>query len=477
MHTVYSVCINVFDEKSGSMSRLEIDDAVARITAHELPDSFEMEAVKALAVAVRTTLVKRLRAYDGIGCERHRDADICTHMKGCGEILDMDSLKEYVGNKFDDIYNLSCMASRETSGLIITCRGRPIDASYHLVCGGGTENSEDVLGNQVMYFRKVLCGYCSDSPYWESMVDITAEELEDKLKVRISRGSSVSGSEIEGTIEEIERDETGRVRRIKIGGRYFSGLEVKNLLGLKSSRFGWDPMVIRFKVRGSGNGLGMCLYGANTMAREGRTCDDILKYYYTNISIGSMDAADEGTPLKGKIFVIDPGHGGEQGDDEKGTRGLLERDVNLDIALKLAGFLEGSGAEVVLTRYADEYLPLPRRVQVVNSLRPNFFISIHQNSFFAPGVSGTEVYYYRGDREGERLAGMILRNIVKAMGTTDRGCGNADFYLLRESKVSSIVVECMYITNPEEEEKLGDEKVRAGIARSIHRGVMEYYGL
>ena len=269
MHTDRDIWINIFDEQNEKMARLQLCYAVKRVVTCELPDIFEMEAVKALAVAVRTTIVKRLRMFDGVGCEKYPGADISTGMNGYGEIANIELIRKNVGKRFDEFYNIACTASDITSGTIITCGGRPITADYHLTCGGGTENSEDVLGNRVMYFRKVLCKYCSNSPYWESTVDIPVKEIEDKLNVKIFKSSSISGPESEGIVDRIDRDETGRIRSIRIGGRFFTGKQIKDILGLNSSRFGWDPVAIRFNVRGSGEGLGMCLYGANSMAQQG----------------------------------------------------------------------------------------------------------------------------------------------------------------------------------------------------------------
>lgn len=477
MQTDHEIQINVYDEQNHALVAMRLDDVVKRVVASELPEVLEIEAVKAMAIAVRTAVIKKLRIFDGVGCEEFKGADISTGMKGCSSITDMDHMKELLKDKFDMYYNLASDAADSTSGLIITCGGRPIAARYHMTCGGGTENSEDVFGNRVMYFRKVLCSYCSGSPYWENVVDIPVEELEQKLNVKIEKRSSIYGPRIEGAIDDIERDETGRVRGIKIGGRNFSGNEIRDLLNLSSSRFGWDPVVIRIRVRGTGDGVGMCLYGANSLAREGRNCFDILKYYFTNINIEYMDMAEEGAPLKGKVFALDPGHGGEYGDDEKGPTGLREKDVNLDIAKKLAGYLERSGAGVLLLRDKDEDISLPNRLEMVNSIRPNFLISIHQNAFFAPGVSGTEVFCFRGDNEGYKLGNMVLDNIVKVLGTVNRGCKYADLYILRESKVSSIAVECMYITNPGEERRLREDKTLDEIAKSIYRGIMDYYGI
>ena len=477
MNTDHCIWVNIFDEKNGSIVKLELADAVRRMTACELPDIFEIEAAKALAVAARTAIVRKLKMYGGSGSEKCKDADISTGMKGCSYITDADELKSFLSDKFEQFYDIAQTAQEETSGLIITCGGRPIIAEYHLTCGGGTENSEDVLGNRIMYFRKVLCSYCSESPYWEQIIEMPIKELEDKLKIKIPKGNGISGPEIEGLVENIERDDTGRVRKIKIGGRIFSGTEIKELMGLSSSRFGWDTVAIRFKSRGSGSGIGMCLYGANAMAKERRGYDEILKYYYTNVCIEPIYIAGKGEPLKGKYFIIDAGHGGENEEDEKGPSGLREKDVNLYIAGKLGELLEKSGAKVTYTRETDVEVPLALRVDVINNTRPNFFISIHQNSFYAPAISGTEVYYYFGDIEGEKMSKCIAESIVTHLKTINRGCKKADLFILRDSKVSSVVVECMYISNPDEEKRLKSDDVKDELAQSIYNGILDYYGI
>lgn len=477
MNTDNGIYVNVFDEKNKVTVAMELEEIVKRATAYasiQTPDVFEIEAIKALSIVIRTQVVKKLKKFDGIRWETEKDADISTGMSGFECIIDFSEIPR---ERFDEVYNKCSTAVDSTEGFIITFRGKPIKAEYHLVCGGGTENSEDVLGNKIMYLRRVLCEYCFNSPNYESIVDISINELEDKMNIKVTEESSIYGPEIKGVFEEIQRDETGRVKKIKVGEKYFSGIEIRDLLGLNSSRFGWDPLVIRFKSRGFGNGLGMCLYGAYKMAKEGKNYTEILKYYYTGVEIVNINTVGSELPLCGKIFIIDSGHGGEDGGDEKGPTGLREKDVNLYIAKSLADLLEKDGALVYLTRLKDEDIAISKRIEYVNSIRPNFLISIHQNSFFAPGVSGTEVYYYRGDLEGERMGKLILDNIVKSLGTINRGNRNAEFAIIRESKVSSILIECMYISNPKEEEMLKLDQVKKEIAKAIYRGILEYYGM
>ena len=481
MDTDNGIYVNVFDENTKETVVMELEEIVKKATTivytsiqKETPDVFEIEAIKAISIVIRTQVIRRLKRFNGIKWNEEIDADISTGMSGFEYIIGSPKIPR---EGFDEVYNKCSALVDDTKGFIITFGGKPIKAEYHLVCGGGTENSEDVLGNKIMYLRKVLCEYCFNSTNYEGVIDIPINEIEDKLNVKVTEESSIYGPEIKGVFEDVQRDETGRVKRIKVGERYFSGIEIRDLLGLNSSRFGWDPLVIRFKSRGLGDGLDMCLYGAYKMAEEGKSYTEILKYYYTGVQIVNINSAGGGVPLSGKTFIIDPGHGGDNGGDEKGPTGLREKDVNLYIAKSLVELLEKDGALVYLTRLKDEDISIIKRIEYVNSIRPNFLISIHQNFFFALGVSGTEVYYYRGDLEGEKMGRLILDNIAKSLGTANRGTKNAEFAIIRESKVSSILVECMYISNPKEEEALKSDQVKREIAKAIYRGVLEYYGI
>ncbi|MCT4618942.1 MAG: N-acetylmuramoyl-L-alanine amidase [Marinisporobacter sp.] len=212
------------------------------------------------------------------------------------------------------------------------------------------------------------------------------------------------------------------------------------------------------------------------MAKEGKSVEEILKYYFTGVQIKEFDRPSINKPLQGKIIVLDPGHGGINTEDIIGPTGLREKDVNLSISLQLATLLRNAGATVYETRTEDVYVPLSKRCNLANEVRPHFFISIHQNNFLNPNISGSEIYHYRGDRESETLAGFILEELWNTLGLVKRGIKNADFYLLREVKSSVIHVEVAFITNPKEEEKLRDEEFQHQVAKAIVKGIMKYYG-
>jgi stage II sporulation protein D len=466
------ICVRVYRESEKECAVLSLETLVAEILPSSIPAEFEGEALRAQAVVMRTNIARQLPVYNGRGCDVHPGADICD-TGHCLRWMSRIRQEKVEGDKKGQNWERIIRAVDSTRGEIIVVKDRPVIAYFHECCGGATENSENITGNRMVYLRKVLCDYCKDSAAWENERDLSLEEIEERLDIRADGFVATKGSPIEGFIEDIDRDSEGRIRSIRIGGKYFKGTDAKDLLGLTSTRFGWRPVTLRFISGGKGHGLGMCQYGAAAMAREGSSYRDIINYYFTGVDITAVKGGS-GTPLAGKVFVLDPGHGGDDGDNT-GPGGLKEKDVNLDIALRLEKMLEEAGAKVFLTRRKDTGVLLSDRTDMANKTRPHFFISIHQNGFFNPVVSGTEIYYYNGDAEGERMGRCIMERLVEEAGALDKGVKTANFFVLREAKVSSLQLELFYITNPREEKRLEDSGFRERVARAVSNGIMSYY--
>jgi len=211
------------------------------------------------------------------------------------------------------------------------------------------------------------------------------------------------------------------------------------------------------------------------MAKLGKNHEEILKYYFTGVDIKEYEKPCRGKPLINKVLVIDPGHGGEENPGVKGAGGHLEKDIVLDIGRRLARFLIDLGATVKLTREGDNYVSLKERSRISNRLRPDFFISLHMNSFANSNISGTEIYHYRGDKEGEILGNLIIEKMKGLLNTINKGVKTADFFLLKEVRTSSIHIEIEYLTNPIVEESFENEEIRELVARAITEGIVDYY--
>lgn len=362
--------------------------------------------------------------------------------------------------------NILYSAYDETDGVIVLNSGEPVELYFTKCCGGGTSNSENILGYKVNYLRKVLCKKCSERCE-EVKVDCNtlAELLNCKVKYK---------EQIREIIKDVSRDDTGRIRKLNILGKDITGEKIMELLKLPSNRIYFKEDSIVLKVIGEGLGLGICVEGAVNLANENKDFKDIIEYYYTGVEFVKIDEQKIVNSLEGRKIVIDAGHGGKDFGNINGD--VKEKDINLFIALKLNELLNNKGADCTLTRYKDEDIPLSDRVKIINRKRPDIFISIHQNSFPQESVNGIEVYCFKDDSDAIELSSMILDSVSKNVELKNRGVRNGEYYLLRESKSTGVIVECMYITGNYDSQKLEEESLEK-IAEAIYEAVCEYFNV
>lgn len=184
--------------------------------------------------------------------------------------------------------------------------------------------------------------------------------------------------------------------------------------------------------------------------------------------------------------VLDPGHGGFD-PGKVSVTGALEKDINLEIAKKVKEFLEMQGIEVHMTRHGDYDLSenaehgkktadLKNRVQLIEREAPGCTVSIHQNSYTDASVCGPQVFYYRTSKEGASLAESIqeyLNETLEIERPRD-GKENDTYYILKKSSSVTVLVECGFISNYEEAEKLEQEEYQTKAAKAISEGILEY---
>lgn len=184
--------------------------------------------------------------------------------------------------------------------------------------------------------------------------------------------------------------------------------------------------------------------------------------------------------------VIDAGHGGFD-PGKVGINGAQEKDVNLSIALKLKQFLEAGDITVVLTREAEEGLydaddsnkkvqDMKRRVALIEETSPVLTVSIHQNSYPEEYVHGAQVFYYETSAEGKRLAEAIQKRLVEDVDPENKRQikANDSYYLLKKTPTPIVIVECGFLSNQEEAEKLCTDLYQEKLAWSIHLGILQY---
>ncbi|HHV71954.1 MAG TPA: SH3 domain-containing protein [Clostridia bacterium] len=181
--------------------------------------------------------------------------------------------------------------------------------------------------------------------------------------------------------------------------------------------------------------------------------------------------------LYGKTIVIDPGHGGSD-PGAIGASGTYEKELNFKVAQLLYERLKQVGANVIMTRYGDQYVAYADRVQPVKSNNAHAFVSIHHNSVLNnPNASGVETYYYNGRTQSGALAQLIQKELANSLGIRNIGVKTANFYVIRETpeSVPSVLTELAFISSPSDERLAKTAEFQNNAANAIYRGLTEYF--
>ena len=177
----------------------------------------------------------------------------------------------------------------------------------------------------------------------------------------------------------------------------------------------------------------------------------------------------------------DAGHGGPDG-GKTGVNGKLEKELNLIIAEKVKKLLEEEGIAVIMTREEDGWLAetrigdLKERVRIMNESKADLAVSIHQNSYHEESVFGAQVFYYTTSGEG-KAAAEILQNELLEIDPENkkREKANNTYYILKKTEVPTVIVECGFLSNHKEAEKLSDEAYQGKIAEAVVKGIKSFF--
>ncbi|HIW81677.1 MAG TPA: N-acetylmuramoyl-L-alanine amidase [Candidatus Acetatifactor stercoripullorum] len=188
----------------------------------------------------------------------------------------------------------------------------------------------------------------------------------------------------------------------------------------------------------------------------------------------------------GPCVVIDAGHGGDD-PGKVGINGAQEKDINLQIALLVKTFLEQNGVNVVMTREDEDGLydrsasnkkvqDMKNRIALIEETAPDIVVSIHQNSYPEEYVHGAQVFYYDGSSQGKELAEVLQRQLIERADpdNTRQVKANDSYYLLKKTSVPIVIVECGFLSNQAEAEKLCTPEYQERIAWAVHMGILEY---
>lgn len=277
--------ITLLHKKTGETEQVNLDDYLCNVVSAEMPASYEVEALKAQAIVARTyTIYKILN-------KKHEIADICDDSTCCQAwISKEDRLARWEESERDSNWQKICDCVNSTKGQIITYDNQPINAFFHSNSGGVTEVPVNVWGGTgYPYLQSVETSGEDAYTQYSSEVILTQEELINKLKEKYS---DISIDFLNNDdIKILEYTESTRVKTVKFGNHELSGVESRTLFGLRSTNFEItkDGNNIKFSVKGYGHGVGMSQTGADSMAKQGNTADEIIKHFYASVEIKDVN--------------------------------------------------------------------------------------------------------------------------------------------------------------------------------------------
>lgn len=277
--------IKLLHAKTGEIEEVALDSYLCNVVSAEMPVDFDEEALKAQAVVARTYTIYKIEN------KKHENADICDDSTCCQAWVS----KEIRFSRWEEAKRENNWAKiekcvNETKGKIITYQNKPINAFFHSNSGGTTELPVNVWGGgeNLPYLKVVETAGEEGYTQYSSEVVLSKEELINKLKVKYEDINV--NFENEDDIKILEHTDSGRVRTIKFGNHELSGVETRTLLGLKSTNFEIQKQDgnIKFTVKGYGHGVGMSQTGADTMAKQGKNYEEIIKHFYSGVEITNM---------------------------------------------------------------------------------------------------------------------------------------------------------------------------------------------
>ena len=208
-----------------------------------------------------------------------------------------------------------------------------------------------------------------------------------------------------------------------------------------------------------------CIYGSYTLSR------------YTE--------ADQVEAKQAQV-ILDAGHGGSD-PGKIGLNNLLEKDINLAITKKVKKCLEKEKITAEFTRKEDKGLgttgggskkteDMQARVKMINETKPVLTVSIHQNSYEDPEIHGAQVFYYEGSKEGKMLAELLQKSLIGNVDPQNHRVAkaNSDYYILKNTSAPTVIVECGFLSNPEEESLLISAAYQEKLVEALQKGICAY---
>ena len=265
---------------TGEIEEINLDTYLQGVVASEMPASFELEALKAQAIVARTYTMYKIEN------KKHENADICNDSTCCQAWISKENrMARWEEDMQIEYWNKIEEAVNSTIGKVALYDGKPINAFFHSNSGGTTEIPVNVWGGSYDYFQVVETSGEEAYTSYASEVIISKDELIVKMLEKYK--DFKIDFESNECIKILEYTDSRRIKKILIGNTELSGVEARNIFGLKSAKFNlsMEGDNIKFSVLGYGHGVGLSQCGSDCLAKKGYTCEEIIKYYYKDVQI------------------------------------------------------------------------------------------------------------------------------------------------------------------------------------------------
>lgn len=267
--------IRVKREATGNIEKVPFEEYITGVLAGEMPVTFELEALKAQAVAARSYVMKKMEQ------NQNQEFDVVDTVSN-QVYLDEATLKERWKDEFETKINKIKTAVHETGGEYLTYEGDIVEAFFFSTSTGKTENVEEVFVQALPYLRSVDSSWDEEvSPVFHVTTEFSLADFYSKLNLPYQETLQ---------IEFTKTTSTGRVKELNINGTAFKASDVSSNLKLRSTFFSFEQIGnnVKIETKGFGHGVGMSQYGAEAMAKKGYTYDQILKHYYQGVEISKI---------------------------------------------------------------------------------------------------------------------------------------------------------------------------------------------
>lgn len=277
--------VTILLKHDGTVEEMALEEYLVGVVLSEMLPSFHAEALKAQATAARTFAARMME--NG----KHEDCTLCASPACCQAWKSTAELRQQMGSSFEESWEKARSAVLDTEGMVLTYNGSIIEAVYFACSGGSSEPAKAVWGTDVPYLQAVESPGEEHTSRYSETVRCSFGEFQKKLQE--ARQGIVIPVIPQDWVGETVRSEGGGVETMVLCGERFTGPQLRSIFSLPSTLFeltvGNGEVV--FDVRGYGHRVGMSQYGADAMARQGKSWQEILRHYYTGVAISEMTPA------------------------------------------------------------------------------------------------------------------------------------------------------------------------------------------